>query len=85
MKRNNNGRNMNEEISKLLRNGERIKDFYRFTAQNPQYDLREAVQIVLARPKASICFYIDEWNELGWRVTKTRKGITFYDADGQKR
>ena len=84
MKRNNNGRNMNEEISKLLRNGERIKDFYRFTAQNPQYDLREAVQIVLARPKASICFYIDEWNELGRRVTKNRKGITFYDADGQK-
>lgn len=74
----------NERIAEMLADGEKLKNFYRFTSQNPQYDLRECVQIVVARPKASICFYIDEWNELGRRVTKNRKGITFYDADGQK-
>lgn len=77
-------KNRNEQIAELLSSGERIKDFYRFTSQNPHIDLHDACQIVLARPKASICFYIDEWNEMGRRVTKNRKGIQFYDADGQK-
>ncbi len=74
----------NEQIAELLASGERIKDFYRFTAQNPHIDLHDACQIVLARPKASICFYMDEWNEMGRRVTKNRRGIQFYDADGNK-
>ncbi len=74
----------NEQIAELLASGERIKDFYRFTAQNPHIDLHDACQIVLARPKASICFYMDEWNEMGRRVTKNRRGIQFYDADGSK-
>lgn len=74
----------NEQIAELLASGERLKDFYRFTAQNPHIDLHDACQIVLARPKASICFYMDEWNELGRRVTKNRRGIQFYDADGNK-
>lgn len=74
----------NEQIAELLASGERIKDFYRFTAQNPHIDLHDACQIVLARPKASICFYMDEWNEMGRRVTKNRRGIQFYDTDGNK-
>ena len=39
---------------------------------------------MLVRPKASICFYIDEWNDMGRRVTKNRRGIQFYNADGDK-
>lgn len=74
----------NEQIAELLASGEKIKDFYRFAAQNTHMDLHDACQIVLARPKASICFYIDEWNEMGRRVTKDRKGIPFYDTDGNK-
>ena len=74
----------NEQIAELLASGERLKDFYRFTAQNPHIDLHDACQIVLARPKASICFYMDEWNEMGRRVTKNRRGIQFYDTDGNK-
>ena len=74
----------NEQIAELLSDGEKIKDFYRFAAQNPHIDLHDACQIVLARPKASICFYMDEWNEMGRRVTKNRKGIQFYDTDGNK-
>lgn len=74
----------NEQIAELLSDGEKIKDFYRFAAQNPHIDLHDACQIVLARPKASICFYMDEWNEVGRRVTKNRKGIQFYDTDGNK-
>ena len=78
------GKTRNEQIAELLASGERLKDFYRFTAQNPHIDLHDACQIVLARPKASVCFYMDEWNELGRRVTKNRRGIQFYDADGNK-
>lgn len=74
----------NEQIAELLASGEKIKDFYRFAAQNTHMDLHDVCQIVLARPKASICFYIDEWNEMGRRVTKDRKGIPFYDTDGNK-
>ena len=74
----------NDRIAEMLASGEGLKDFYRFTAQNPHIDLHDACQIVLYRPKASICFYIDEWNEMGRRVTKNRKGIPFYDADGTK-
>lgn len=74
----------NEQIAELLRNGEKLKNFYRFTAQNPHIELHDACQIVLAHPKASICFYIEEWNELGRRVTQGRKGSMFYDANGNK-
>ena len=64
-------RSRNEQIAEMLRNGEKLKNFYRFTAQNPHIELHDACQIVLAHPKASICFYIDEWNEL-------REGILFF-------
>lgn len=74
----------NEQIAELLSSGEKLKDFYRFAAQNQHIDLHDACQIVLARPKASICFYMDEWNEMGRRVTRNRKGIPFYDTDGNK-
>lgn len=42
----------NEQIAELLASGEKIKDFYRFAAQNTHMDLHDACQIVLARPKA---------------------------------
>ena len=74
----------NEQIAEMLENGELLKNFYRFTAQNPHIELHDACQIVLVRPKASICFYIDEWNDMGRRVTKNRRGIQFYNADGDK-
>lgn len=74
----------NELIAEMLSDGTKVKDFYRFTAQNPHIDLHDACQIVIARPKASICFYIDEWNALGRKVTANRKGIQFYDVDGHK-
>lgn len=79
-----NKKSRNDRIAEMLASGEGLKDFYRFTAQNPHIDLHDACQIVLYRPKASICFYIDEWNEMGRRVTKSRKGIPFYDTDGTK-
>lgn len=74
----------NEQMAEMLENGELLKNFYRFTAQNPHIELHDACQIVLVRPKASICFYIDEWNDMGRRVTKNRRGIQFYNADGDK-
>ena len=74
----------NKRISKLLSDGGQLRNFYRFTAQNPQFDLHDACQIILARPDASVCFYIDEWNSLGRRVIKSREGIAFYDIDGEK-
>ncbi len=74
----------NAAIARLLADGNNIKDFYRFTAQNPHIDLHDACQIVIARPNASVCFSFEEWNAMGRRVTKGRKGIPYYDRDGNK-
>ena len=71
-------------ISELLSNGKGLKNFYRFSIQNPHFDLYEASQIVIERPNASICYSFDEWNAMGRRVTKGRKGIVYYDVDGYK-
>ena len=77
--------NRNALIQEMLSDAERIKDFYRFTAQNEHYDLHDACQIVIARPNASVCYSFEEWNAMGRRVTKGRKGIAYADRDGIKR
>lgn len=77
--------NRNALIQEMLSDGERLKDFYRFTAQNPHYDLHDACQIVIAKPNASICFSFEEWNAMERRVTKGRKGVPFIDRDSVKR
>ena len=77
--------NRNALIQEMLSDSERIKDFYRFTAQNEHYDLHDACQIVIARPNASVCYSFEEWNAMGRRVTKGRKGIAYADRDGIKR
>lgn len=74
----------NAAIAELLSNGQKLKDFYRFTSQNPHIDLHDACQIVIARPNASVCFAFEEWNAMGRRITKGRKGIPYYDRDGNK-
>lgn len=74
----------NAAIAEMLSDGKRLKDFYRFTAQNPHIELHDACQIVIARPSASVCFSFEEWNAMGRRVTKGRKGIPYYDRDGNK-
>ena len=47
----------NAKIAAMLESGEGLKNFYRFIAQNEYINLHDACQIVLSRPKASICFY----------------------------
>ena len=74
----------NALIQEMLSDAERIKDFYRFVAQNPHYDLHDACQIVIVRPNASVCFTYEEWNAMGRRITKGRKGIPYSDIDGKK-
>lgn len=77
--------NRNALIQEMLSDAERIKDFYRFSAQNEHYDLHDACQIVIAKPNASVCYSFEEWNAMGRRVTKGRKGIAYVDRDGIKR
>ena len=74
----------NALIQAMLSNAERLKDFYRFTAQNPHFDLHDACQIIVVRPNASVCFSYEEWNAMGRRITKGRKGIPYADRDGVK-
>ncbi len=76
--------NRNEDIAKMLRVGKELKNFYRFTAQNPHIDLHDACQIVLERPNASVCFHFEEWNAVGRRVNKGKKGISYQDRYGEK-
>ena len=77
--------NRNALIQEMLSDAERIKDFYRFSAQNEHYDLHDACQIVIAKPNVSVCYSFEEWNAMGRRVTKGRKGIAYVDRDGVKR
>ena len=74
----------NRAIQAMMTDGEELKAFYRFVVNNPHIALHDACQIVLARPSASVCFSFEEWNALGRRVTKGRKGIPYYDSDGNK-
>ena len=55
----------NALIQAMLSDAERLKDFYRFTAQNPHFDLHDACQIIVVRPNASVCFSYEEWNSMG--------------------
>ena len=74
----------NRAIQAMMTDGERLKTFYRFIANNPHIALHDACQIVIERPNASVCFSFEEWNAQGRRVTKGRKGIPYYDGDGNK-
>lgn len=68
----------------MMTDGEQLKTFYRFVANNPHIALHDACQIVIERPNASVCFSFEEWNAQGRRVTKGRKGIPYYDSNGNK-
>ena len=74
----------NRAIQAMMTDGEQLKTFYRFVANNPHIPLHDACQIVIARPGASVCFSFEEWNVQGRGVTKGRKGIPYYDGDGNK-
>ena len=74
----------NRAIQAMMTDGEQLKTFYRFVANNPHIALHDACQIVIERPNASVCFSFEEWNAQGRRVTKGRKGIPYYDNDGNK-
>lgn len=74
----------NRAIQAMMTDGERLRTFYRFVANNPHIALHDACQIVISRPSASVCFSFEEWNAQGRRVTKGRKGIPYYDGDGNK-
>ena len=74
----------NTKIAAMLSDGELLKNFYRFIAQNPYINLHDACQIVIERPDATVCNSMEEWNALGRRVTKGRKAISYYDHDGYK-
>lgn len=74
----------NRAIQAMMTDGEQLKTFYSFVANNPHIALHDACQIVIERPNASVCFSFEEWNAQGRRVTKGRKGIPYYDGDGNK-
>ena len=74
----------NRAIQAMMTDGEQLKTFYRFVANNPHIALHDACQIVIERPNASVCFSFEEWNAQGRRVTKGRRGIPYYDSDGNK-
>ena len=75
----------NAKIAAMLADGEQLKNFYRFIAQNPYINLHDACQIIIERPNATVCNTMEDWNAMGRRVTKGKKGIPYYDNDGYKR
>ena len=75
----------NAAIQEMLTDGEKIRNFYRFTAQNPHINLHDACQIIINRPNATVCFSFEEWNAMGRRITRGRNGIPYFDNDTAKR
>ena len=76
--------NRNAAIQEMLTDGEKIKNFYRFVAQNPHISLHDACQIIISRPNAGVCYSFEEWNAMGRRITRGSKGVPYYDTDGYK-
>lgn len=74
----------NAAIQEMLTDGEKIKNFYRFVAQNPHISLHDACQIIISRPNTGVCYSFEEWNAMGRRITRGKKGVPYYDADGYK-
>ena len=85
MSENNRLSTRNAKIAAMLADGEQLKNFYRFIAQNPYINLHDACQIIIERPDATVCNTMEDWNAMGRRVTKGKKGIPYYDNDGYKR
>ena len=85
MSENNRLSTRNAKIAAMLADGEQLKNFYRFIAQNPYINLHDACQIIIERPDATVCNTMEDWNAMGRRVTKVKKGIPYYDNDGYKR
>ena len=74
----------NAKIAAMLGNGDTLKNFYRFIAQNEYINLHDACQIIIERPDATVCASMDDWNAMGRRVTRGKKGIPYFDKDGFK-
>lgn len=85
MSENNRLSTRNAKIAAMLADGEQLKNFYRFIAQNPYINLHDACQIIIERPDATVCNTMEDWNAMGRRVTKGKTGIPYYDNDGYKR
>ena len=51
----------NATIAAMFEDGEQLKNFYRFISQNPHINLRDACQIILERPNATVCYTFSEW------------------------
>ena len=63
----------NRAIQAMMTDGEQLKTFYRFVANNPHIALHDACQIVIERPNASVCFSFEEWNAQGRKGKRSRK------------
>ena len=85
MSENNRLSTRNAKIAAMLADGGQLKNFYRFIAQNPYINLHDACQIIIERPDATVCNTMEDWNAMGRRVTKGKKGIPYYDNAGYKR
>ncbi len=74
----------NQKIAELFTDEEKLKAFYRFVSQNPHINLRDACQILILRPDATVCFSYDEWGAVGRQVKRGARGIAYYDYDGYR-
>lgn len=84
MSENNRLSTRNAKIAAMLADGGQLKNFYCFIAQNPYINLHDSCQIIIERPNATVCNTMEDWNAMGRRVTKGKKGIPYYDRDGYK-
>lgn len=72
---------INEQLKIVMQSDESLKSFYRFIILNPDIDLHDSCQIVVAQPTAGRCFTYSEWNAMGRRINYGKHGIRYVDRN----
>lgn len=69
----------------MLSSTEGLQKYYAFIANHPHLSLRDICQIITYRENLNYCLSFEEWNAVDRRIIAGRKGIPYYDENGNKR
>lgn len=73
---------INISIQNMLTNGEGVKKFLRFVANNPHLTLRDSCQIVTFKENLSFCHTYQAWERMNFQVQEDRIGVPYLDENG---
>ena len=77
-------KDINLAIHNLLTTSSGVQTFYLFVANNPHLSLRDSCQILTFRNDIHICYSFEKWNQMDRRIVKGRRGVPYFDINGNK-